>query len=344
MDQQDVLKVCRKFIPKTDPATGKTRCVNLIPCEDGQHLCALPNEFMCTVAQYMNNLKMRQDYQTRGFGLWSVSRIDAMACCPRRYWLQHVLHLEQPPIKAFWLGNQFSKARARIVGGLQYELDDAPDFLGGNDAMMADRIKLEEILRAMSLKGGWPTGPNEEHISTVVNEKIAVHGYTDQRSPDGKIIYEWKYAMAPSMYNLVTIHPQASMYLKCMPNAEEFHLWVAKKSLLKMAKAGKPTKTGKPGKDAETPDAFRARVREKLESTQLFFPKIYRRAEFDIDGQFREFGMTIDYIERCEASGTWPKNTKHCEMCPMSQHCRDKYGMKSEDLEDDESDETSVAA
>ena len=327
MEREDVLKLCPRFIAKLDKQTGKTRCVNLIPNDGGPHMCSLPNEFLCVVSQYLESLRMREDYRSKGMSLWSVSRISAAASCMRRYWLQYVLHKPQPEKPAYWLGKEFAKARAAIVTGKEWQLENVPEDLGGPAAMTADTIRLEELLRAMSLKGGWPKGPNEGHVSAIIDSKIAVHGFLDQMSEDGKTIYEWKYAQNEGMYSLVTIHPQACMYLKCCPQVEDFELWIAKKGKEKM-KAGTAKKAG------ETPDEFRARMRTKAEANQLFNRRVYKRSEFDIDGQFAEFEATIAYIDYCTTRDVWPKNTSHCDFCPMKQPCRELYGIKADEVAD----------
>ena len=182
----------------------------------------------------------------------SASRIGIIESCLRKYAFIYEYRVPNPKGEPlyFKVGSAFSNARAKIDTGLPWDLP--------SDLPIVALKKLKAALRYYEENPPYKKRSVVCEIETTFSHDGEHYlGYLDARSTDGKIIYEWKYAV--NAYDRLKAARQAAVYFYKFEDAEEFHLITFNKSKHKPKKAVKATKRN-PDPQPETMNEFEERV------------------------------------------------------------------------------------
>lgn len=211
MKLSDAQRICSDFAP-VKQEDGKVKCRHLMPDD----MCKLPQHFVCELVRFK---KKPPEYT-------SVSRTQIYQKCERAYAYQYYWKVEPmkpSPWKA--VGQCFSLCRAKIDADQEWKVpDDLPDI--------TDKWKLEWILEEYA-KLPKIEGTNELRVEYEIEKgppAIFVVGYLDKLAKDRRKIYEWKYTVDGSYYNIQSVRLQASAYFGAVAEAEEVVICIAKKS------------------------------------------------------------------------------------------------------------------
>ncbi len=319
MKLTEAKKICNQIdiIRSTD---GTLRCRYLIP--DGG-MCRLPTKFRCDVVSHVERNESKVEVSKSAellFGTepWSVSKFMYLLKCPLSYRYKYIDKVEGEKKAYLWLGSQFHNAMARIGVGLEWDLEEVPEYVPLEDA-----LKLKAFLEVASRRS-WPAGNHEVYFGLELEDGLVLQGFIDFESKDGKTIVERKYAQNANDYHLLTLYYQLAVYLMAKPRVEEVTIEVARKSRLR------------PGKN-EAMDAFYERVlADTLEhESELFVRRTYLRREFDLERVKKELSLLARVAVQYWRMDTWPMAAfpQTCSWCEYYRHCRRRFGMGDEEDE-----------
>lgn len=304
MNLTQALEICPDFTVSRDDQ-GKIVCRHI----RGGEVCALPTRFVCELVTF------KQRTAKKSLPMISHSRMQALEKCPRHYFLKYESRVRYPvEPDYFGLGKMFGTARSRIDAGLPWELPSG---------LPAESLAKLEVLLEFYEKSQRPQiGQAEKRVEFEWKGYI-VQGYADCIAPDGKRMYEWKYAQSPDKYTPLTLARQIATYLKGLPEIDEVVIAVAKKPRHQMRV--QPTKT----LPAENLDDFKARLRSELEGKDLFVYKTCTRSMFNVDAELDSLVELAETAKRYKSSGIYPPNYWSCDDCSYEPFCVSHVGVQA---------------
>lgn len=298
------LSEARAICDVIDPvrcSDGQVRCRYLI---DEEKMCRLPSKFKCEVVLYVE----KKNY-------WSYSRLALLMKCPTAYKYRYIDGVKPEPKAYHWLGRQFHTAMAKIDLGMDWDLEELPQYVP-----IVDALKLRALLEVLSKRPSM-AGESEKHFQIAIDDGVMFQGFIDWVSRDRKSITERKYAQDASNYHLLTLYYQVGLYLIAEPSVEEVHIEVARKSRIKQGKN-------------ESLEAFYERALEECKQNELklLTRRTYLRREFDLERIRRDLVFLTKLAGQYKEFDTWPLASSQyaCSDCDYYGHCRARFGVTEE--------------
>jgi hypothetical protein len=306
MNKDLAIKICSDFRPvQLEDGRVKCRFYN----DDG--ICKRPEYFRCELLIY----KQKQEALQITGPVISVPRISRVLRCPRLYAFNYLYKID-PPIQASWkvIEKTFSDCMAKIDLGISYSL------AGEINSFQVAKAKLSAVLRRYKeWKKDWGELTAEVQVSFQYKDSFFI-GFADRVTKDKKTIIEWRYSA--TKYDEIKAIRQACIFLKAIPEAENFVLAIAKKPLHKLRAAQKSTRNNQTPLP-ETPKQLEERIYKELadKEHEQFMYWNYDREFFDIDGTIEQLYNASKLVNAFEQAGFPPVLSQNCDKCEYRPYC-----------------------